>query len=1193
MKTTYNTKPVLALMPHFVALSIAAAASPLTAQTVDNRQDCGPYQGQIDANCDHANAGTIVNRRIQPNVDPVVEQNLAGYGFSISVDDPSVIGQRRTIAGARAAQVLERAQDQQLHAWPVQVTYDRLGATPRLNLDIAGQSASFRRGDAVTFVTASNYPAWIHRAEIELTDSQGLKTIVPTNINGNTRWRVPAAKPDRYKFILRVYDAQGRYDETVPQYLSIVDEQGLGQNDDFTTGLVDLVDHTAKRSIPVHGAMVVVSAKSLPQGTQVRALGTQGVLDQTGDVVIDRILPPGAHNVFVHFTDPQGRHAHINRNLDIPRYDSFGTGVLDLTVGRNFADKDTYAKGRVAGFVTGVTADGTRFTASIDTGEDDLSELFHGLDRKNPKYVLDQVKSTDVYVTMGDDSTVTLQAPTSGKLYVHAEKDNSFATVGDFKPEQDVNRLVKSDRDLFGVQAQIGSDQETADGQARVRVAGFASQPDTVLQRDILRDTGGRTYTLSRRDILAGSQTVAVQIIDPNSGRVIQELTLKEGTDYAINPFQGIITLTDPLMRASAYDDRHITDSALGDPIVNLAVSYEYAPVTTIADTLSYGLRGEAWVNDNLRIGASVQKQRDGVASLDSRGIDIFARADERTWINIDIAESKGQGADRATSLNGGLEIDPTTPSNGHGNYARAVDITGELDLARIGSAGTASAYYQTREAGFVSADYDTALGQTSYGAKVALNRSETTDLHLSYDRFFDDAGQQVDTLRGGLSHTLNDQDHIDVEISAVDHVTPGSTAVDSNGRRVNVGVKYTHSYNDSDQIWIMGQGTVSATGTMSHQNRLTLGGQVALGERSSVSGQVSTDRSAEVIWTRRPDDSTTYTMGYRLDPSQSTAANGANRGTVVVGATSQVSEKWYYSVENTYSAFSKKPTFGTNYGVTFTPSETWQHSAQLILSETRSTVDQTSIKRTGLSWGTTYAQGDAERAGLRLEYAQDRSSNTDTANDRHSYAVSAYWDRRVSSDWRWLANLDAMVSQSDQSSFRNGEFAELTLGYAYRPVDHDRTNALISVTALHDLPGADQVNRDGNINGAKQQSIIMNVSISHELSDTFTIGGKYGYRLRKMAERDSDIFTKSRTHLGIIRLDYHVVHNWDIMGELRMNRFVDTQTSQYGANLGVYRHFGNNLKAGLGYTWGKVSDDLRTVEGSREGIYFNIIAKF
>jgi len=266
-----------------------------------------------------------------------------------------------------------------------------------------------------------------------------------------------------------------------------------------------------------------------------------------------------------------------------------------------------------------------------------------------------------------------------------------------------------------------------------------------------------------------------------------------------------------------------------------------------------------------------------------------------------------------------------------------------------------------------------------------------------------------------------------------------------------------------------------------------------------------------------------------------------------------------------------------------------WGHQQ----SQTRSSVYETTVERWGLSWATTYAQGDAERAGLRLEYAQDQSTDTQSANDRRNYAVSAYWDRRVSADWRWLANLDAMVSQSDQTSFRDGEFAELTFGYAYRPVDNDRTNGLISLTALHDLPGADQANRDGNINGAKQQSVIANVSISHELSDTFTIGGKYGYRLRRMAERDSDDFAKSRTHLGIVRLDYHVVHNWDVMGELRMNRFVETKTSQYGANLGVYRHFGDNLKAGLGYTWGKVSDDLRTIEGAREGVFFNMIAKF
>ena len=269
-------------------------------------------------------------------------------------------------------------------------------------------------------------------------------------------------------------------------------------------------------------------------------------------------------------------------------------------------------------------------------------------------------------------------------------------------------------------------------------------------------------------------------------------------------------------------------------------------------------------------------------------------------------------------------------------------------------------------------------------------------------------------TLIDSQARQVNDTDHLDVELQGERVTTPNSTADDSNGNRTNVAVKYTRRWNDSDEIWVLAQGTLAQTGNMTRQGRLTVGGSRSLDDQNTVSGQISTDRAAELTWSRRIDDSTTYTLGYRLNPADSTVANGTNRGTLVAGATSQVNEKWQYTAENTYSAFSNKPTYGSNYGVSFTPNETWRHDAGLIFGSSKSVVDGTSVERMGLSWASTYANGDTERAGLRLEYSRDTSTDTAAVNDRKNYAVSAYWDRRVDPDWRWIANFDAVVSQSD-----------------------------------------------------------------------------------------------------------------------------------------------------------------------------------
>ena len=89
--------------------------------------------------------------------------------------------------------------------------------------------------------------------------------------------------------------------------------------------------------------------------------------------------------------------------------------------------------------------------------------------------------------------------------------------------------------------------------------------------------------------------------------------------------------------------------------------------------------------------------------TLDCRGIDVFARADDQTWSNIEAVQSRGQGYDNSTSLKGGHEMDATTPAGGSSDYALAIDITAPMDLAHVVANGTASAYYQTRDQGFVS----------------------------------------------------------------------------------------------------------------------------------------------------------------------------------------------------------------------------------------------------------------------------------------------------------------------------------------------------------------------------------------------------------------------------------------------------------------------------------------------------------
>ena len=183
---------------------------------------------------------------------------------------------------------------------------------------------------------------------------------------------------------------------------------------------------------------------------------------------------------------------------------------------------------------------------------------------------------------------------------------------------------------------------------------------------------------------------------------------------------------------------------------------------------------------------------------------------------------------------------------------------------------------------------------------------------------------------------------------------------------------------------------------------------------------------------------------------------------------------------------------------------------------------------------------------------------------------------------------------QYGNSDIRDGRYIEARLGAAYRPVDNERVNALFSYTYLEDLPGQDQVNLEGDVNGPRQRSHILSADVNYDIDRQWTIGAKYGYRRAEVeTTRGSDDFQTNTAHLGILRADYHVVSLWDISAEARVMHFEETGVTETGGLVGVWRHLGNNVKIGVGYQFNDISDDLRQIEGRKEGLFLNIIAKF
>ncbi|OYX25819.1 MAG: hypothetical protein B7Z10_05095 [Rhodobacterales bacterium 32-66-7] len=1176
---------LLATVPTMVLLAAAASAE---------QQGCALVGGVLPAGCVQANEGQVVRREVGANTEVDAAAPLGDLGFSISIDAVDPGTPPRTIAGEAIAQGPTRDVDRVFQDLGIQLGFDGLGARPQLNVSTTDLRRSYVAGDVVTFRAYTNYPAWIDRAEVRIRDADGRVTTVPITANGSADWAMPAAGPAEMDYTLRVYDATGRYDETTP--LPLTRSASRFADPDLDGPIVaagEAEDRTARRTIPVRGGAVTVTGLDVPAGTVITVMGEPVILDVRRGFIVQRILPPGDHGVVIG-VDGQSQ----TRDVTIPRREVFATGLVDLTLGRDFVADESWRRGRIAGFAQGVLAYGTRFTASVDTDEEELEDLFRNFGRKNPDRVLDGIEDEDVWVTTGDDSQAEELAPTSGKVFLRLERDGSHLLWGDFRPSEDLDNLVRSDRTLYGVEGTWVSPQTMPNGEAKLRFSAYAAQPDTLLQRDVFRGTGGSTYFLSRRDIEEDSETLIVETRDPVSGRLVSSQRLVQGRDYRIDHVQGVVILTAPLS-PSGSGDGLVTDRPLGDYDVNLVAQYEYVPTTGDVGGISAGGRGEVWVSDTLRLGLSIAREGSGIADSTLAGADLLWQRSDETWLRLDVAESEGPGFGTTLSLNGGLEIDPASPSAGTiGNPALGYRLEGRVDLAEFGGTGFVSGYFEDHEAGFTSPDLDVTVAQTAWGLDGEVGVTDRLALTFGTDSFEDALDKTRTDGRIGAVYDISDTWAVEVELAHTDRTIPGSAEAEDNGTRTDLGARLTWTRDADLSLWVFGQATLDRAGGLGQNDRLGAGVSARLGEALTFTGEASAGSlgaagKAELAW--QPNARSTYTLGYRLDPlrfDDSTTVTGKDRGTILLGAQSRINDRWSYTTEQSYSAFGSEPALTRAYGVDYTPSDSWTYALGLVTGETTES-DGTTVDRRGLSFGVKYSGGDDYRAGVRAEFLTEDSNNPARAQDRETLLFSGYFERKTSDDWRLIGNFDAVLSEADTDNLRDGRYVEARLGYAYRPVKNDRLNALFSYTYLYDLPGADQVNVDGDANGPRQRSHILNLAVSYDLNQQFTLGAKYGFRFREEAPRGSDDFTSSVAHLAVLRLDYHVVHNWDILAETRAMAFPTTNATDFGALIGLYREVGDTFRVGGGYSWGGVSDDLRSLETTREGVFINIIGKY
>lgn len=1165
------------------------------------------------------------------------QQAPTNSGISISVDGERVLG------NPTPEDKIIRT-DKALEAVDIQVKFDGLDVTRRLNVSTSDVRRTFAPGETVSFNGSWNYPDWIDRAEIRI--YRALDKVNPQAITqpveivemptrgvgaGVVEWQSFGdveslrLKGGDLSYVLRVYDEKGRFDETLPLSLRIGQEAhtlqdelverkfDVAQDQAIAPGEGD--DRTGVSNIPLYGGSVTVYGRHIPPGYTVEVLGETIPVDAGQRFVTSRILPPGDHSVDVSvngITKDAG--LEFERDINIPDSEWFYVGLADITLGKRIGSdaemlervhpnefSDTFRKGRLAFYVKGKIKGSTLLTAAFDTTEEELDDIFDNLDRKDPRRLLRNLDPDDFYPVFGDDSTTIDDAPTSGRFYVRLERGKNHVLWGNFKTRIDGTELARYERGLYGAKVHVESDYVTSHGQPIAEVDAFAAEPGTLPQRDELRGTGGSAYFLRRQDINQGSEQITVEVRDRITGEVIERTLLRADEDYQIDYVQGVVLLRRPL-QSSGRSTGAVRQGVTGEQEVFLVAVYEYTPTLTDLDGYTYGARGQAWLTDNVRLGATGYIEDTGFADQRLFGADIHIRLSEKSYFEFEWAQSEGNTFGIVTSTDGGFIFNPVTGNGPVNGSAEAYRAKLALDLAEITDGafqGTVGGYYENRDAGFNAPGRYTTVGERLTGVFADVELDEDTTLLAKYDEVNRDDGSDRRELSAEVERKLDDEYTASVGVTHSDF----ATRIGSNtgfGERTDVGARLTRHYDEKNKIWVFGQATVSRDDTRERNDRVGVGFETQITDKLSAEAEVSYGTQgvgglAGLVYAPNADDR--YYVGYRLDPD-TTAGDlngydpfGRDLGSIVYGASRKLNDQWSAYFEENYDFSGTQQSLTHTYGVTYTPDAVWTLGAGFEAGEIYDDING-DFDRVAVS-GSVSLREEVRNASLRFEARFEEGDNA-TIRDRNTYLLSGQYAYLHNQDWRFIASIDAVLSESDQATILDGDYIEGSIGWAYRPVENDRLNALFRYTYLEDLPGSQQVNAENQILGPRQRSHVLEADFVYDLDERWTLGGKYGFRIGEVESlRGSGLFQDSSAHLAIARLDYHVIEKWDLLIEARALWLPELDQTNTGILAGAYYHINDKLKFGVGYNFGQFSDDITDLTYDDEGVFINIIGKF
>jgi hypothetical protein len=151
-----------------------------------------------------------------------------------------------------------------------------------------------------------------------------------------------------------------------------------------------------------------------------------------------------------------------------------------------------------------------------------------------------------------------------------------------------------------------------------------------------------------------------------------------------------------------------------------------------------------------------------------------------------------------------------------------------------------------------------------------------------------------------------------------------------------------------------------------------------------------------------------------------------------------------------------------------------------------------------------------------------------------------------------------------------------------------------VKYTYFYNLPSAGQELVPNTAASYIQKSHIVSVDAIYDLTSRWSVGGKLARRMGQVSQdRVDPVFFDSTASLYIARVDWRVMHLWDLALEGRVLSVDQAQDSRRGALVALYREMTSHIKLGVGWNFTDFSDDLTNLSYTHRGAFVNLVAKF